>query len=187
MPLGAARPVNCSQSARPVWQRPVTDVKGVSTSLLALSSIHFRKTDPDRAEAQLMCWKPSSKGMVYPRFEATIDTGNVISLEKAWETLVGEAPRKSHLTDIDLLFKMQTLGIRFFAGVDWGYTHDFVIVIFALMPNGDIWIVDCYSQDGLEFSDCLAMASRIATSTTWNAGFVTRLNLLSSSPSTRTT
>lgn len=118
----------------------------------------FRKTDPDRAEAQLLCWKPSSKGMVYPRFENIVDKGNVITLGKAWETLEGEGPRKSEITEIDLIFKMRSLGIRFYAGVDWGYTHDFVIVIFAMIPNGDIWIVDCYSQSGLEFSDCLEVA-----------------------------
>jgi hypothetical protein len=138
-------------------KRPEVDVKGLYKPVGAVLNT-FRKTDPDRAEAQLMCWKPSSKGMVYPRFESTIDVGNVMSLEKAWETLIGEKPRKSKLTDIDLLFQMRTLGIRFFAGVDWGYTHDFVIVIFAMIPNGEVWIVDCYSQDGLEFSDCLAAA-----------------------------
>lgn len=138
-------------------QRPTDNVKGLYKPVGAVVNT-FRKTDPDRAEAQLMCWKPSSKGMVYPRFETTLNKGNVISLEYAWETLVGDKPLKSNLSDIDLLFKMQTLGIRFFAGVDWGYTHPFSIVIFAMIPNGEIWIVDCYSQEGLEFSDCLAMA-----------------------------
>lgn len=138
-------------------KRPAQDVKGLYKPVGAVLNT-FKKTDPDRAEAQLMCWKPSSKGMVYPRFENSMTNGNVISLEQAWETLVGEPPQKSKLTEIDMLFKMQTLGIRFYAGVDWGYTHDFVIVIFAMIPNGEIWIVDCYSQSGLEFSDCLAMA-----------------------------
>lgn len=138
-------------------KRPETDVKGLYKPVGAVINT-FKKTDPDRAEAQLMCWKPSSKGMVYPRFENSMTNGNVISLEQAWETLIGEKPYKSHVTDIDLLYQMQTAGIRFFAGVDWGYTHDFVIVIFAMIPNGEIWIVDCYSQSGLEFSDCLSIA-----------------------------
>lgn len=137
--------------------RPDKDTGGLYKPIGAVINT-FKKTNPDMGEAQLMCWKPSTKGMVYPRFENISDNGNVISLEKAWETLVGPGIRKSKITDIDLLFKMQTLGIRFFAGVDWGYTHDFVIVIFALIPNGEIWIVDCYSQFGLEFADCLNIA-----------------------------
>jgi hypothetical protein len=137
--------------------RPEKDVKGLYKPVGAVLNT-FRKTDPDRAEAQLMCWKPSAKGMVYPRFENVINNGNVITLEKAWQILEGEAPKKSKISEIDLIYKMQTLGIQFYAGVDWGYTHDYVIVIFAMIPNGEVWIVDCYSQSGLEFSDCLEVA-----------------------------
>lgn len=118
----------------------------------------FKKTDADRAEAQLMCWKPSTKGMVYPRFESTINSGNVITLERAWETLIGDPPMKKKISEADLIWKMQQLGIQFYAGVDWGYTHDFVIVVFAMIPNGEVWIVDCYSMPGLEFSDILEIA-----------------------------
>jgi hypothetical protein len=129
---------------------------------------NFKKTSPDMGEAQLMCWKPSTKGLVYPRFEATLETGNVISVKKAIETLLGDDPKQTarelgvHLppkpTEADLLAVMKALKIDFYAGVDWGYTHDFVIVIFAKIPNGEFWIIDCYSAAGLEFSDCLEIA-----------------------------
>lgn len=138
-------------------KRPDKDIKGLYKPVGAVINT-FKRTDNDRAEAQLMCWKPSNKGMVYPRFENIINTGNIITLEKAWEILVGEGPRKTVISEIDLIFKMKTLGIRFYAGVDWGYTHDYVIVIFAMIPNGEVWIIDCYSQSGLEFSDCLEVA-----------------------------
>lgn len=118
----------------------------------------FKKVNPDMAEAQLLCWKPSSKGLVYPRFEGTINEGNVQTLEHAWMTLMGEKPAKSKLSEADLIWKMQNVGINFYAGVDWGYTHDFVIVIFAMIPNGEVWVVDCYSAPGLEFSDILEIA-----------------------------
>lgn len=117
---------------------------------------NFKKTNPDMAEAQLMCWKPSSKGLVYPRFEGTVNSGNVITVSKAFETLVGGD--KKHVRFDDLVNVMRTLKIPFYAGVDWGYTHDFVIVIFAKMPNGEMWVVDCYSAPGLEFADCLEIA-----------------------------
>lgn len=137
--------------------RPDNNVRGLYKPVGAVINT-FKKTDNDRAEAQLMCWRPSSRGMVYGRFDTTLNTGNVISLEKAWEVLVGEPPKKSKISDIDLLFLMKTLKIEFYAGVDWGYTHDFVIVIFAKLPNGEIWIMDCYSNSGLEFSDQLDVA-----------------------------
>jgi hypothetical protein len=134
----------------------------------------FRKTNPDMGEAQLMCWKPSSKGLVYPRFDSTVSKDdklntNVITLEKAMTTLLGGEEMektarelgiqlKKKVSEIDLLHVMQTLGIRFYAGVDWGYTHDFVIVVFAMIPNGEIWVVDLYMAPGLEFQDMLAIA-----------------------------
>src|SRR5205807_160032 len=79
---------------------------------------NFKKITPDMGEAQLMCWKPSSKGLVYPRFETTINTGNVITLEKAYETLFGETKKK--VNELELLLAMHNLGINFYAGVDWG-------------------------------------------------------------------
>lgn len=131
---------------------------------------NFKKTNPDMAEAQLMCWKPSTKGLVYPRFENVVGTGNIITVEQAYKAIMGDEPEKTarefnipynskkKVNENDLLYAMRLLGIRFFAGVDWGYTHDFVIVIFAMLPNGEVWIMDCYSQAGLEFSDCLSIA-----------------------------
>lgn len=138
-------------------QRPLTATGGLYKPIQSVIN-QFKKVSPDMAEAQLLCWKPSSKGLVYPRFEGTINEGNVITLEHAWTTLMGEPPAKKKISEADLIWKMQNLGIRFFAGVDWGYAHDFVIVIFAQIPNGEWWIVDCYSTPGLEFSDCLEVA-----------------------------
>jgi hypothetical protein len=129
---------------------------------------NFKKTSPDMAEAQLMCWKPSTKGLVYPRFEGLVDGGNVVSVKKAFEVLLGDDPQTLARelgvripvkpNESDLLALMKALKIDFYAGVDWGYTHDFVIVIFAKIPNGEFWIMDCYSQSGLEFPDCLEIA-----------------------------
>lgn len=138
-------------------KRPIDATGGLYKPIASVIN-QFKKVSPDMAEAQLLCWKPSSKGLVYPRFEGQINKGNVITLEHAWETLMGDPPAKKKISEADLIWKMQNLGIRFFAGVDWGYTHDFVIVIFALIPNGEVWIVDCYSAPGLEFSDCLEVA-----------------------------
>lgn len=137
--------------------RPDTAVKGLYKPIDIVIN-NFRKTSPDMGEAQLLCWKPSSKGLVYPRFEGGIDTGNVISLEKAFETLIGEPSKKKKLTDADVLNVIKTLNIPIYVGVDWGYTHDFVMVFFAKLPNGEIWIIDCYSQAGLEFEDILKVA-----------------------------
>jgi hypothetical protein len=110
----------------------------------------FRRTENDMAEAQLLCWKPSSAGLVYPRFEHSL-SGNLLAIGEAYKTLMGE--EKLGVTFEQLIETMHQLGIQFFAGVDWGYTKEFTIVVVAKMPNGDFWIVDNYASPGLELSD----------------------------------
>jgi len=116
----------------------------------------FAENDADTAEAQLMCWKPGSAGLVYPRFVSTPGKGNVITTKEAYESLFG--PTKRVITDITLIQEMKNLGISFYAGVDWGYIHDFVIVICAVLPNEEVWLMETYAAPGLEFVDQLEIA-----------------------------
>lgn len=118
----------------------------------------FRENDPDTAEAQLMCWKPGSEGLVFPRFKKEENTKepnktNVISVSEAYFLITGR--HNSHVTEEILLRMMQEAKIEFFAGVDWGFTHDAVITIVARLPDGQIWVFDCFASPGLEFSDML--------------------------------
>jgi len=114
----------------------------------------FLENDPDSAEAQLMCWKPGSTGLVYPRFSPT--KGNVITLKEAFESFMG--PTNQAVTELTLLNEMKKAGVLFYAGVDFGYTHDFVICIAALLPNGEIWLMETYAAPGMEFADQLEVA-----------------------------
>lgn len=116
----------------------------------------FKENDPDTAEAQLLCWRPGSEGLVFPRFSLKKDNGNVINLDQAYETLTGD-PRKN-VTELTLMQKLKDLQIPIFCGVDWGFTHDTVIVVLAKLPNDEIWVLDCFASPGLEFSDVLATA-----------------------------
>jgi hypothetical protein len=117
----------------------------------------FKENDADIAESQLMCWKPGSTGLVYPRFQTAVGKGNVITLKDAFETLIGPTTRND-ISEATILHVMQTLGIQFYAGVDWGYTHDFVILIVAILPTGEVWLFDLFASPGLEFVDQLEIA-----------------------------
>jgi hypothetical protein len=120
----------------------------------------FKKTDPDLAEAQLMCWKPSSAGMVYPRFLNKDIDGNTYTLAQAWEAFTGDkAP-----AGITLPFLIESLhkkDIKFYCGTDWGFRHAFAITVSAIMPNGEWWLVDTYSVSGLEFEQMMDLAKSI--------------------------
>ena len=121
----------------------------------------FNKTDPDLAEAQLMCWKPSSQGMVYPRFIDTHDgTGNTYTLEQAWFSFTGaQAPKNLSITQLkDLLISK---GVKIYVGADWGFSHAQAFVVSAILPNGEWWILDAYSIPGLEFDQILDLGKQI--------------------------
>jgi hypothetical protein len=118
-------------------------------------------TDPDMAMAQLLCRRAAASGMVYPRFDDRLDgTGNIYTVEQAWETYTGEkAPPK--VTYHDLLQKMIKSGIKFYVGGDWGHTGAQAFVVSAKMPNGEFWIMDSYSVPGLEWEQVLDLGIRI--------------------------
>lgn len=109
---------------------------------------NFNQLSPDMAEAQLMCQKPSTSGLVYPRFDGM---SNVISIQDCFLKLTGEIP---HNTSHEFLRDMLVnLGITFIGGADWGYTDYTSLVVLALIPNGEVWLVDSFIQDKLELDD----------------------------------
>lgn len=138
-------------------QKPVTATGGFYKPIGTVTQ-KFRENDADTAEAQLMCWKPGSEGLVYPRFISAPGKGNVISTKIAWETAKGETSNKNYISEMELLQLMHDMDIPFYAGVDWGFTHDATIIVAAMMPNGEVWVVDSFAAPGLEFSDILQIA-----------------------------
>lgn len=137
-------------------QKPETASGGFYKPIQAVIQ-KFRENDPDTAEAQLMCWKPGSEGLVFPRFkkEENKDPNktNVMSVAEAYFQLTGK--QNSHVSEEILIRTMISLGIEFYTGVDWGFTHDAVILTVAKLSDGQIWVVDCFASPGLEFSDML--------------------------------
>jgi hypothetical protein len=139
LPVCKTRLANKSPEATGGFHKPIVSV---------IQS--FLENDPDSAEAQLMCWKPGSTGLVYPRFSKT---ENIITLKQAWETLFG--PTNKAVNELMLLHAMKNLGILFYAGIDWGYVHDTTFLIVAMIPNGEVWLMETYASPGLEFADQL--------------------------------
>ena len=140
--------------------KPVTATGGFYKPVSTVMQ-KFRENDADIAEAQLMCWRPGSEGLVYPRFNTTPGKGNILTVKDVYERVFGPT-NKNYISDTELLYEMNKANIPFYAGVDWGFTHDSVILIVAALPTGEIIVFDCFAAPGLEFSDVLntAMAYR---------------------------
>lgn len=134
-------------------EKPQTATGGFYKPIVSVIQ-KFKDNDPDTAESELMCWKPGSEGLIYPRFISQVGKGNVIDYKTAYETFMGPS-NLTNVSEITLLDAMFKAGIPFFAGVDWGFTHDFVIVIAAMLPNGEVWIMETFASPGLEFADQL--------------------------------
>lgn len=140
-------------------EKPQTATGGFYKPIVSVIQ-KFAENDVEIAEAELMCWKPGSEGLVFPRYSDRVDVGNVISVKKAFETLIGkEAPPETSVQSIYSILK--TLDLPVYCGVDWGDTHDAVILVLASIPNGEIWVIDCFASPKLEIQDLLPVAINI--------------------------
>lgn len=114
----------------------------------------FRNVSPELASAELMCWKPASTGLIYPTLSRLVHKKTAAQIA---EMLDGR-PRDPRFTRADLILTMKELGLDFYAGVDWGFTHNFVFIILAVDGAGRTFVLDCLAAPGLELDDAVAMS-----------------------------
>jgi hypothetical protein len=133
------------QRNNPNTLRPISDV--VST---------FKKLSTEAAQAQLMCRMPESAGLVFSRFDRE---NHMISAEQMATIVSGEDPHP--VSDKGTLINFFTKkGLRFFAGIDWGYNHDFSVISGALFGES-IFVFDVISMPGLDPEDKVTYAQPI--------------------------
>jgi len=86
----------------------------------------LRDNSLEMAKAQIMCWKPSSTGLVYPRFN---EEKHVITPAQAYYKIVGEPPLQGNrLTKKELNALAHQRELPFYGGMDFGYSHLFAYV-----------------------------------------------------------
>ncbi len=107
----------------------------------------FRKTTLEKAKAQLLCWKPSSEGLIYPNFSRDIHMKTAAQMA---EIIDGEE-REVSFSKADLIALLKDRGARFVAGIDHGFSHNFVVIVGAII-GGRLFIIDVFSQAELEIS-----------------------------------
>lgn len=127
--------------------RPQHDVGNLYKPIFAVHN-NFKQTSPEMGEAQLLCNKPSSSGLVYPRFDSF---ENAISIDEAWEYLSGDKVKDKTLDD--LVQYMHNLGIQFYGAADWGDTDETCIGVFAKIAGGKSWLIDMISAPGMEIPE----------------------------------
>lgn len=97
------------------------------------------------AIAQLLCKKPSTENLVYPNFDRA---EHVISAAKMAEKILG-FPVDPETSKKDLIEIMRSRGLICYAGMDFGFTHNFAVVTFFVDGNHRAFVVDVISEPEL--------------------------------------
>lgn len=128
--------------------RPDGDHGGMYKKLSQTHNL-FKKLPEDMANAQLLCLKPSSSNLVYPRFD---EEANVVSMHELYEKVTGnEAPEDLSLEE--LRQALVSSDMEFIGGADWGYTDFTSLVVIMITPSQDAYILDHYLAEQIEFDD----------------------------------
>lgn len=105
----------------------------------------------DMAKAQLLCRKPSSSGLIYPRFEVK---RHVISPQQAYLKLFGESYQfhdgrnPNTLTKEELLVFVREREVHWYGAMDFGMGHNYVYV--HGFKDGDrFFVTNIFTASGL--------------------------------------
>ncbi len=136
--------------------RPAED-RGFLYKKLSAVYNNFKVTDIDTADAQLLCNKPTSSGLVYSRFEQTLNT---VSPNELYRRMFGEeAPQTLTIENLrDLLVNAD---MKFYGGADWGFTDFTSLVVLMVTPTGDVYLVDSFLDNHLELDDIVKHAKEL--------------------------
>lgn len=119
----------------------------------------FRESELSDALAQLMCLKPSTKGLVFTSFD---ERKSVMSPTQMWGQFVhgdpdwavkqkkdGQTNSDIQITHDELIRTFQNHGVPAYAGVDWGFDHPSVCLVCFIDSGGNIYFVDEYAVTGM--------------------------------------
>jgi hypothetical protein len=140
--------------------RLATDQKSTSPMLKPISFVinQFRTVNLPTAQAQLMCRKPSSEGLIYPNLNPEVHRKTAAQMA----TMITGEEYPASFTKSDLISLMKVRGLTFHTGMDWGYTHNFAAVTGALDGN-KFYVFDVIAQPELELSQKITICKeRIA-------------------------
>ena len=128
-------------------QKPPNPQAKVRQLLKPISVVQslFKSVNTEVAKAQLLCWKPSTAGLIYPNFDSSI---HMLTAAQMAEMLTGnEFPPE--FSKAQLIALMSGREARYASGMDFGYTHRFAVVTGAIDGNR-AFIFDCISIAEIE-------------------------------------
>lgn len=111
--------------------------------------------NPDTVLSQLLCHKPSSEGMIYPRLDKEL---HIITAAQVAKKLSGEMPVGPFGLN-DLIKMSKGYDVKWKAGIDFGTTHNFAVVL-TMVYDRLGFIVGSWSMPGLDPAEKLDLLER---------------------------
>jgi hypothetical protein len=118
----------------------------------------FMKFSPQMAKAQLLCWKPSTEGLIYPRLDRGV---HMLSAAQIAEKITGDEFTKTNpkMTKKELVEFLKTRDVQWYAGMDFGYAHPFAVVI-GVRDGSRMFIIDAFSRTEIELGQKLDLCDK---------------------------
>lgn len=113
---------------------------------------------PEDIITEYLCRKPNASGLIYPRVNREVHWRTAAQLA---EMVTGD-PRPATFSKSDLIALLKSKAATWYAGMDFGFTHNFAVVTLATYGQW-ILVLDCYAQAGLELDDKVANSEYLKT------------------------
>ena len=123
-----------------------TEQKSTSDLLRSIpfTQTQFKTVSIPTANAQLLCRKPSTEGLIYPHLERSI---HMLTPAQIMQKITGEEYRPT-LTKAEMIALMKARGLRFSAGMDFGFRHNFAVPL-AAIDGARAFVIGCISAPDL--------------------------------------
>lgn len=125
---------------------------------VTFTAMQFRAfaKDPNTAKAQLLCWRPEMGALIFPHLNKTI---HLKTASQIAEIVTGN-PHPEIRTRAQLFQLFTSLGARIAAGMDFGFTHNFAVIIAAIYGN-KAYIFQAFELAGLEIMEKLSLCETL--------------------------
>lgn len=115
----------------------------------------FRSASIGSANAQLLCRKPDTSGLIYPYLD------KIGHMKTAAEIMALVSTDATNIkTKAELISWFLSNGASFYSGMDFGFTHDFAVVTGAVWGNY-LFVLDCIGIANLELDDKIQACEKL--------------------------
>ena len=135
------------QTSRSPMLKPIIDI-----------SSKFKSNTPEFVTTEYLCRKPDTTGIVYPRLNPEVHMKTPMEMA----AMVSGEVRPEVKDKASLIKFLLGQGVQFYAGMDFGFGHNFAVVVYGVWGN-QAYVVECLAIPGLELDDKILHSEHLKT------------------------